>query len=107
MRNELAGNTERRVLSLVPNNSELRTYNSELGKAGVSAKENQIRFSRNHFRFRQNVYRTTRYAEKLFLKPPNIHPVLSFRVFCQSIVSAAALRPTTCFTTGQSRSRGS
>jgi hypothetical protein len=33
MRNELAGNAERRVVSLVPNNSELRTYNSELGAA--------------------------------------------------------------------------
>jgi hypothetical protein len=36
MWNELARNAERRVLSLVPNNSELRTYNSELGKAGDS-----------------------------------------------------------------------
>ena len=33
MWNELNGNAERRVLSLVPNNSELRTYNSELGEA--------------------------------------------------------------------------
>jgi hypothetical protein len=30
MRNELNRNAERRVLSLVPNNSELRTQNSEL-----------------------------------------------------------------------------
>jgi hypothetical protein len=36
MRNEVVGNAERRVLGLVPNNSELRTYNSELGKAGDS-----------------------------------------------------------------------
>ena len=36
MWNELNGNAERRVLSVVPNNSELRTYNSELGKAGDS-----------------------------------------------------------------------
>lgn len=36
MRNELAGNADRRVLSLVSNNSELRTYNSELGEAGDS-----------------------------------------------------------------------
>ena len=27
------GNAERRVVSLVPNNSELRTFNSELGEA--------------------------------------------------------------------------
>jgi hypothetical protein len=33
MRNELNRNAERRVLSVVPNNSELRTDNSELGKA--------------------------------------------------------------------------
>ena len=33
MWNESTGNAERRVLSLVPNNSELRTYNSELGAA--------------------------------------------------------------------------
>ena len=36
MWNELNRNAERRVLSVVPNNSELRTYNSELGKAGDS-----------------------------------------------------------------------
>jgi hypothetical protein len=36
MRNELNRHAERRVLRLVPNNSELRTYNSELGKAGDS-----------------------------------------------------------------------
>jgi hypothetical protein len=36
MRNEVVGNAERRVLGLVLNNSELRTYNSELGKAGDS-----------------------------------------------------------------------
>ena len=30
---ELTRNAERRVLSLVPNNSELRTFNSELGEA--------------------------------------------------------------------------
>jgi hypothetical protein len=33
MRSELNRHAERRVLSFVPNNSELRTYNSELGKA--------------------------------------------------------------------------
>ena len=33
MRNELNRHAERRVLRLVPNNSELRTYNSELGEA--------------------------------------------------------------------------
>jgi hypothetical protein len=33
MRNELNRHAEKRVLSLVPNNSELRTYNSELGAA--------------------------------------------------------------------------
>jgi hypothetical protein len=38
MWNELAGNTEREVLGseLSGTNSELRTYNSELGKAGDS-----------------------------------------------------------------------
>ena len=35
MRNELAGNAERRVLSLVPNNSELRTQNSKLSAEGL------------------------------------------------------------------------
>ena len=39
MWNELNRNAERRVLSIVPNNSELRTYNSELGEAVDSALE--------------------------------------------------------------------
>ena len=61
--------------------SEPRTQNSELLPLVYSAKENQIGFSQNRFRFRQNVYRTTRYGKSCSTNLPNVHPVLSFRVF--------------------------
>ena len=63
----------------------------------ISEKMDQIKFSQNRFRFRENARGTDHYKKELYSGLPNALQFCRLS-FMQSLVSAPMLWPSTCFT---------